>query len=399
MRNIACFMLLLAPVTLHATDWPQFRGPDGRGVADDTGLPAKWSPTENIRWTADLPGRGLSCPVIAGGRAYVTACSGVNQDRLHVLAFDALTGKKLWERQLWATGTTLCHPKTSMAASTPVTDGKAIYALFATGDLVAFDAQGQLLWYRPLEQDYPTVGNNVGMAASLALWKDVLIVPMENTGDSFVAGIDTGTGKNRWKVTRNRGINWVSPFVRETGGHGEVLVQSGSELSALDPATGRKLWHYSGGLSTIPSPFPANDLVVATGGDSVALRPGADGPTVVWKSNRLKSAYATPLFYQERIYSVNSANLLIWLDAATGKPVGDLRLNKPVAASPVAADGKVFQVTEDGTTFVVQAGPEPKLIATNALNDTILATPAIANGAIFLRSDKKLYCLASTSGK
>src|SRR6266852_8439695 len=141
-------------VFLPAGDWPQFRGPGGSSVSEETGLPFRWSQTENVRWKADLPGRGVSCPVIAGGKVYVTACTGFQQTRLHVLCYQASTGKKLWERQLWATANTMCHDKTCMAAPTPVTDGERVYALFACGDLVALDSNGDLLWYRSLGRDY-----------------------------------------------------------------------------------------------------------------------------------------------------------------------------------------------------------------------------------------------------
>src|SRR5205085_8282456 len=143
---------------------------------------------------------------------------------LHVLCFDLADGKKLWERQFWATGTTLCHPKTNMAAPTPVTDGERLYALFATHDLVALDRNGGLLWFRSLTGDYPTVGNNVGMASSPVLWKDLLIVAVENPGESFGVAIDKRTGKNRWRVPRPRDIHGVTPLVIGNGGRAEAVV-------------------------------------------------------------------------------------------------------------------------------------------------------------------------------
>ena len=170
MRNLHLgVVILLLPAFAAAADWPQFRGPDGVGFADGNDLPEKWTATENIRWKAALPGKGLSSPVIAGGKVYVTACSGYQETRLHLLCFDAASGKQLWERQLWATGSTMCHPKTNMAAPTPATDGRNVYAMFATGDIAAFDADGRLLWYRALARDYPQITNQVGLAASLAL--------------------------------------------------------------------------------------------------------------------------------------------------------------------------------------------------------------------------------------
>src|SRR5262245_30311118 len=198
-----------------AADWTQFRGTNG--VSAETGLPVKWGKDQNVRWKAELPGRGLSGVVVAAGRAFVTCNDGPDQKRLLTLCFDAATGKKLWQRSVWATGGTNCHPRTCMAAPTPVTDGKNVYALFATADLVAYDADGNMLWYRSLTGDYPTITNQVGMASSPVLAGGVLVVPMDNSGESFLAGIDLKSGKNLWKKDRPRDINWVTPAVRTTG--------------------------------------------------------------------------------------------------------------------------------------------------------------------------------------
>lgn len=217
---VLCPLSFVLCPSAPAADWPQFRGPDGSGVSDDTGLPTTWDVKAgtNVRWRAELPARGVSCPVVAAGRVYVTCCSGVRQDRLHVLCFEAATGKRLWERQFTATGSTNSHPKTSMAGATPVSDGRRVFALFGTGDLAALDADGNLLWYRALVRDYPTITNQVGMAASPVLYKDVLLLPLENAGDQSLAlALDAGTGRNRWKAERTRDINWVTPLVRRHG--------------------------------------------------------------------------------------------------------------------------------------------------------------------------------------
>jgi outer membrane protein assembly factor BamB len=390
---------LVVSASARAGDWTQFRGPGGSGVSAETGLPVRWSATEGIRWKADLPGRGLSNPVIADGRVFVTACSGAQQERLHVLCFEAATGRRLWERQLWATGNTLCHPKTCMAAPTPVTDGKAVYALFATADLAAFDRDGNLLWYRSLVGDYPTVGNNVGLAASPVLWKDVLIVPMDNVGESFAAGMDTRTGRNRWKVERPRGINWITPAVFSSAGRPAVLFQSGKEATAYDPQTGEKLWTQEAtGLSTIPSPVTGSDLVLAPGSQLLALRPSADRARVdvAWKSSKLSSSYATPVVYGEHVYAVNNAGVVNCVRLADGKLMWQSeRLKGPFDASPVIGDGKMYLVNEEGTTTVLQLDTKPKVLAVNPLQEPMLATPAIAGGALFLRSDGHLFCIGT----
>ena len=155
-----------------------------------------------------------------------------------------MTGKKLWERRFAATGETACHPKTCMAANTPVTDGEDVYALFGTGDLAAVDHDGNLLWYRSLVGDYPTITNQVGMAASPVVYKDVLLVPMENVGDSFAAALDKRTRANLWKVKRTKDINWVTPLIVEKGGRAEVLFQTSKELTSYDINTGKVNWSF-----------------------------------------------------------------------------------------------------------------------------------------------------------
>jgi outer membrane protein assembly factor BamB len=383
--------------SVWAGDWPQFRGPGGAAVSEETGLPVKWSDTENVRWKAELPGRGLSSPAIAEGRVYITACSGYRQRRLHVLCFDANTGKKQWERQMASTGSTMCHPKTCMAAPTPVTDGRHVYALFATGDLAAFDRDGDLLWYRALQRDYPDITNQVGMAASPVLADDVLLLPLENAGDSFALGVDVKTGRNRWKVPRRRDINWVTPIVVPFHDKTAALFQTSGDITAYDVSNGEILWSYKReNLGSIPSPAVIDDRIVVPGNPSVALRVSEGGkPEVLWKSRKLAAAYASPIAYKGRIYAMTGVGVTC-LDASTGEEIWRERLGNGFSASPVLADGKLYVAKEGGDTSVVQLGDKPKVLANNALKETLLATPAIANRAIYLRTDKHLYCIAAT---
>jgi outer membrane protein assembly factor BamB len=285
-----------------------------------------------------------------------------------------------------------------MAAPTPVTDGKNVYALFATADLVAFDADGNLLWYRSLVGDYPNITNQVGMAASPVLAKNVLVVPMENAVESFLAGVDVKSGKNRWKVERPRGLNWSSPALVQVNGRTDVVYQNGTQVVAFDPETGRQRWTAPPGVSpsTIPSPSAAGDgVVLIPGGATAALKTGAEGhtPQLLWKTNRVTHGYCTPVAYQGRVYGVTSTGV-ICVDGKTGEPVWQQRAPGPVTASPVIADGKLYVVNEQGTTVVFQAGDKPQLLATNKLpGEEFLATPAVAAGALFLRTDHHLYCI------
>jgi len=381
---------------VHAEDSPQFRGVGGVGVAE-TPLPVKWDKNENIRWKAALPGRGLSCPVVVGKRVFVTACSGPDQERLHVLCYDVASGDKLWHRQIWATGATVCHQKSNMAAPTPVTDGKHIYALFATCDLACYDMDGNLVWYRSLEGDYPTLVNNVGMAASPVLWKNRFIACLETSGASFAVGIDTATGQNAWKVERPKVINWVTPLIIKNHGKDEVLFQGPSDVSAHDPATGVKLWSVAGSFSTIPSPSFGDGLVMAPGGKMQAIRPpsGDDKAKIVWENAKLATGYSSPLVYRGLVYTISTRGIVNCADALTGRTVFSQRIDGTFSASPLAVDGKIYFVNEEGATTVMQAGAQPKFLSVNNLGDTFLASPAAAGGALYLRSDNALYCIAA----
>lgn len=396
MRYLLSVLVVLGALTcIAAEDVPQFRGPSGSGVSEEKDLPLQWSNKDNIRWKAALPGRGLSNPVIAAGRVYVTAASAFEQKRLHVMCFDVKSGKQLWERQFWATSTTLCHPKTNMAAPTPVTDGARVCALFATGDLVCLDNDGDLAWYRSLAGDYPTIGNNVGMAASPVLAKDSLIVCLENTGESFVAGIDVRTGQNRWRLERPRGINWVTPLVIDNQGKTEVVVQGPGDLTAHDPATGTKRWSLPGSFATIPSPSAAEGVIFAPGGKLTALRPGSSkgAAEIVWQNGKLSTGYSSPLCYRGLVYTVNARGIVNCAEAATGKVLWTERLEGEYSASPLAADGKIYVASEEGITSVLEAGNEFKVLAANPIGDKILASPVASGGAIFLRSDQYVYCI------
>jgi outer membrane protein assembly factor BamB len=397
---VALTLVLLLVSATSAGDWPQFRGPNGSGVSPETKLPITWGKDKNIRWKAPLPGQGHSNPVIAGGRVFVTASSGFQQRRLHVLCLDQATGKQRWHRQFRATGSTLCNAKSNMAAPTPVTDGKAVYALFATGDLVALDAEGNLLWYRPLARDYPTLANNVGMAASPLLWKDVLILPMDNAGESFVAAVDAKTGKNRWKTARAREINWVSPLLVPKGDGAQVVIGALAGLAAYDAQTGKKLWTYAGaGFSNTSTPVLGDGLILAAGGQFAAVRPGTGkaGPSLAWQTSKLRPNISSPIYYEKRVYAINPSNILVCASAGDGKVLWQLRLAPGTYwSSPVAANGKIYAVNDAGTTTVVRAGDTPTILAKNELDDPIVATPAIAGGCIFLRSDRYVYCVSAT---
>lgn len=389
-------LTLALALTLPAADWPQFKGPGASGVSEETALPTEWDKDRGVKWKAPLPARGVSSPVVAAGKVYVTSSSGKKDDRLHVVCFDASNGKELWHRQLNATGPTACHPMTCMAAPTPAADATGVYALFATGDLAAFDPDGNLKWYRSLVGDYPAITNQVGMAASPVLAKDKLIVPMDNDGDSFLAAVDVKYGKNVWKVDRPRSINWVTPLVRDTAGKTEVLFAGPNGLTAYDADNGTKRWLYKDGAGAIPTGSLIGDtLFLPTGGVS-AVKLGPDGPAgqPVMKAKEMASRHGSPLVYQGRVYAVDGNGFIAAADAKTGRTLFKERKKAPFSASPVAGDGKVYCVNEKGVTTVLKAGTDEfDVLADNDLGEEVLGTPAISGGCLFIRTDKTLFCV------
>lgn len=396
-------LLILGRVTaaLAGDDWPQFHGPGGSGSSAAAGLPVRWGKNHNVRWKAPLPGQGHSSPVVAGGRVFVTATSGFEERKLHVICLDQATGRERWHRRYDATGSTLCHPKSNVAAATPATDGRAVYALFATGDLAALDADGNLLWYRALTADYPPLANNVGMAASPVLWRDVLVVPMDNSGDSYVAGIDARTGQTRWKTPRTRELNWVSPLLVADGDDAIVVLGAIAGLTAYDVRTGRPRWTFAtGGFSNTSTPVSGEGLILMPGNAFTAVRmaAGLSRPTLAWQSGRLRPSITSPTYYRGRVYALNPPNVLICANAADGKVLWQQRLaDGNYWSSPVAADGKVYVGNDAGVTTVVRVGDRPEVLARNTLADPILATPAIAAGCLMVRTDRYLYCIAGTA--
>jgi outer membrane protein assembly factor BamB len=381
-----------------AGGWPQFRGPNASGVSDETGLPTTWGPTANVKWKADLPGRSVASPVVWGKKVFVTAATGPKFERLHTFCLDADTGKVLWHRELAATGYTACHPKSSMAAPTPCADADAVYCLFATADLAAYDHAGNLKWYRSLAGDYPGISNQVGMGASPVLAGDRLIVPMDSVGDSFLAAIDTTYGQNIWKVARPKDINWVTPTIRVNGKRTEVIFAAAQEAVAYDAADGKKVWSFGAPGPSVPTAVLAGERVLLpVAGGLACLKPDGDKMVEAWRSPKLASGYTSPLVYRDRVYAIGRAGTMICSDLKTGKEVWSERIGKGKGqfwASPVAADGHVFAFDDAGNCSVLKAGDEAKLVAQNDLKAEIMGTAAIANGALYVPTVNGLYCIA-----
>ncbi len=405
--RIACGMLsiiLAVNLSVSAGDWRQFRGNDTSCVADSSDVPVRWSANENLAWTSELPGRGISSPIVVGNRVFVTSATGYRQDRLHILCFAVQDGSLLWERSYQATGRTMTFPKIGTATSTPASDGEHVFALFSTNDLVCVDLDGNLVWYRGLNQDFPNVSNSLGMASSPVIVGKTLVAQVENDSESKALGIDTETGLSRWTTTRPKRANWTSPvvFTGTAGKESEtvVLLQSSQGIDAVRPETGEVAWKYHDGASTIPSAVAANGTVYVPSHGITALKltPNSPNPEQVWRVDRLGPATASPVVYQERIFTMNKANALLCADLKDGSTAWQLRLEGPFSSTPVAAGGHLYFFNEKGLGQVVKPGEKDgELISSHDFGEMILCTPAIADNALYVRSDKHLWKIAHTA--
>lgn len=388
-------------VTLCGADWRQFRGPSGASVASDSVPPEKWSETENLAWKAELPGRGPSGPIVVGNRVYVTASDGPKQDRLFVLCFDALNGKEEWRREFWATGRTHCHPSSAIAAPTPASDGQRIFAFYSSNDLACLDLDGNLLWYRGLAVDYPKAGNDAGMASSPTVAGNTVVVQIESQGDAFVAGLDVATGETRWHIPRERVANWASPIAMPdlVDGKQLVLVAGPKAITAVNAQTGEEVWNFTANCSSIPSPAVSAGRIYIPGGGLTVLElgKGATSPSLLWQSNKVNPNPSSPIVDGQQVYAVNNAGVVTCADAANGKILWQLRVGGTHWSTPVLAGNLLYCFNQEGDARVVRVGAEKgELVHSTKFGEIIQGSPAVAGGAIFVRSDKHLWKIAKT---
>jgi outer membrane protein assembly factor BamB len=394
------------PPLADAADWPGWRGPHRTGVTEDTGAPTTWSADEGAAWRVELPGQGVSSPVIWGDRVFVTAAEGPRQEELIVLALAAADGRELWRLRLWGTAPTLYNAeKSGMATPTPVTDGEHLFAFFGTGDVFCIDVDGRLVWQRSLADEYGAFENRFAASSSPLLYRDTLIVQCDHYGQSYALALDKATGANRWKADRPEcWLSWSSPLVVAVEGEDrDELVLCGSEkIDALDPLTGRPLWTLPGmAHECVPTPVVGGGLLYATSGPNgttYAIRPGGTGDIsgthVAWSNARGTPFVPSAILVGDYYYVVNDQGIGACLAAGDGRQLWRKRIGGAFTASPVAAEGKVYFVNEEGETLVVAAGvPRYEELARNPLGEPVYASPAISGGRIYVRGVRRLYAL------
>ncbi|MFN0066476.1 MAG: PQQ-binding-like beta-propeller repeat protein [Limisphaerales bacterium] len=398
-------LLLSATAALAGRDWPAFRGPAGDGHSAATNVPVAWTATSNVAWKVAVPGRGWSSPVVAAGRLYLTAAIPGEGDRLDLaaLALDASTGRELWRtaviRQDGAAPG--IHRKNSHASPTPIVADGRLYVHFGHRGTACLDLEGKVLW-RQTALEYPPFHGNGGTPV---LWRDLLIYSADATENPFVVALDTATGEVRWKVPRvtdhPRKFSFSTPTVIEIAGRPQLISPGSGVVDALDPATGAGIWRARyDGFSVIPKPVFGHGLVfVGTGYEAptaIAIRvDGAAGDVtdthVAWTLRR--SAPNTPSFLLvgDELYLLADSGVMSCVDARTGTVHWQERVCGGASASPVLAGGRIYVQDEQGKGVVLSAGKEFRKLAENPLGERTLASYAVTDGALFIRSEENLF--------
>ena len=412
--------------------WPQFRGPGARGVADEAGLPTRWSTTESVAWVTDILGFGWSSPIVWDGTVYLTTVVSAEaveepqgglyrgreawlpsqaEHRWLVYAIDVETGDVNWEREVHRGAPARGHhQKNTLASETPVTDGESVYVYFGGVGVFSLDTNGTVQWSHEIDASDTRLG--WGTAASPVLYRDRLYIVNDNDDESSLLALSTETGAEVWRTDRDEGTNWSTPYIWENEQRTEIVTTGTDKVRSYD-LEGNLLWELTGMSSiTVPTPFAEFGLLYLSSGylgdqtrPVFAVRPGASGDIsleggelsnqfIVWSQPQAAPYNTSPIVYGDYYYTLLDRGFFTCHDARTGEEMYSrerIAVGAAFTASPWAYDGKLFVLSEDGDTYVIQAGPEFEVIGQNPLDEFSMATPAIAHGSLFIRTASRLY--------
>lgn len=419
---------LLISIPVQATDWPQWRGPFFNGSTDEKNLPSSWSESENIAWIAPLPGPSGSTAIICKGRIFVSSMVGRGPDFV-ALCLDAKDGKKLWEKHIGSDSRRF--PRNNLVSPSPVADGKYVFFLYGTGDLIGFDYEGNQLWKRNIETEYGNLALQFGYSNSPFLYQGKLFITVIRRDrqyrrpeaheplDSFLLALNPRTGKTLWKQPRltnafDEGMETYStpvPFIRNS--RTEILNTGADFITANDPQTGKELWRFEYHTDkvrdsrVIPSLVTGEGLIFGTrhksGGVFALKPPGLDHSSkasIVWEFDGPSPDCSTPLYYQNRLYVLQgnrNPKIVTCLEPKTGQQIwqGEIGGRGPWRASLTGADGKLYCINETGEIIVLAAdGNTFKILFETKTDETpIQSSISIANGHLFIRTAQNLYCI------
>ena len=424
MRNFFVVSCLLVSATwLRAEDWPQFRGANGQGVSSEKNLPMHWKPDSNIVWKTPIPGEGWSSPIVWKDQIFVTSATE-RGTKCHVIAIDRKTGKIVWDKEVFEQVPQRKEGKNSYATPTPATDGKRVYAVFGDGSVAALTLKGDLVWTNRDVQFY----SRHGLGSSPIVHNDLLIMPYDGSNrvgtpgnwpnnsneerlgwqipwdKAFVVALDVNTGKRVW--TGKRGMSRIAhstPIVIEHGGQKQIVSIAGDAIQGFDPKTGERLWTaYAQGEGLVPTPVLGDGLIFAASGfEKTTLRGvkmGGKGDVTqahfAWEQRKGVPTQPSLVYAKGHVYGITDGGVATCYKADTGDIIWQERIGGNHSASPVLADGKICFLSEAGETAIIEANPKfSGILATNSVGEKCQASMAIAQGNIFIRSDKHLFCV------
>jgi hypothetical protein len=399
-RRAVLLVLFLAPV-VGAADWPGFRGPAGDGTCDDANVPLHWGEGENVLWKVPVPGRGHSSPVVSGERIFLTTCLTEVPDRV-LLCYDRRNGKLLWQQTVLTAPIEVMHDNNTAASSTPVTDGQHVWVTFLDAPKMmaaCFDFDGRLVWKKAVG-DYEA---DHGFGSSPALFGDLLILNGDSDGDAFLTAFDKRTGAERWRTSRlNRTRSFSTPLFIDAAGRRQMVLTGSKSIASFDPATGRQLWAADSATAKfVAMPAFADGVIFATGTSPnhtvVGIRPEGTGNVtethVLWTDNRGAAYVPSPVAFGSCVFLVSDAGIATCFEARTGRRLWTERLGSLHRASPLRIGEHIFCLSAEGIMFVLKASTRFEVVARNRLDGECHATPAVADGRLFLRTTEHLYCI------
>jgi outer membrane protein assembly factor BamB len=410
-------LLASLAVSVSAGNWPAWRGADGIGVCPEKNLPVHWNAKENVRWRTPLPERGNSTPIVWGDRVFIT--QAIEKDnRRTLMSFDRSNGKLVWQVGVTYPEKELTHETNPLCSASPVTDGERVIASFASAGLYCYDLNGKELWHRDFGKQTHIWGN----AASPILYGDLCLFNFGPGEQTFLIALDKKTGKTVWKLDEpggHSGVNkpgesgnnwigsWATPIVIHADGRDDLIMPFPKRVCALDPKTGQEHWT-SGGLNPLvyTSALYAEGAVVAMGGfngSAVAVKTGGQGDITqthrLWQHPKTKQRIGSGVIHNGHIYILNDPGVAECFELQTGKLVWEERLKGPAAkttswSSMVLSEDRLYAINQGGDTFVLRACPKFELLRTNPLGETTLASLAVSDGDIFIRTYQSLWCIS-----
>ena len=400
-------VVALLATAVRADDWPAFRGPTGQGHSSEHGLPLEWSESSNVLWKTPVVGRGWSSPVVADGRVWLTTATDDGEGSLRLLGYDVETGQEVVNVEVFrVVETASANPKNSQASPTPIVDvgGGRVYVHFGADGTGAVTTGGDVVW----TATFPYVTQH-GNGGSPVLHDGQLFLSVDGYDTAYVVALDAATGQERWRTPRRQPISqaYSTPLVIRVGDRDQLFSIGAFRATAYDPASGEALWEvsYGDGFSNVPAPVYGHGMVyIATGfqvPSLIAVRANGQGDVTrthtAWTLRRGAPLTPSPLLVGDELYVVSDLGVATCVDAATGAIYWQHRLGGNFSASPIWADGRIYFQSEEGETTVITPGTEFQLLATNELDGVTLASPAVADGSLFIRSHDHLYRITGPS--